>query len=115
MCVGMAVGLEREAWQIFKYGQERACRAVGGEVLPDLLPSGCGGVYLELSLLVTHRGSVPLSSGLLKLVVTRAVTYVRGWKEGKFGQSPSLFQRGICSNGSLFSGLSLKEKAFMGR
>ena len=46
MCVGMAVGLEQEVWQIFKYEQEGACRAAGGEVLPD----PCGGVYLELPL-----------------------------------------------------------------
>lgn len=50
-------------WQIFKYEQEGACGAAGGEALPDL----CGEVHLGLSPLVRQCGSVPLFSGLSKL------------------------------------------------
>lgn len=86
MQVGMAVGLEEEAL-IFMYGQG-AYGAAEGEVYPDI----CGGAYLELFPLVTQCGPIPLSSGLSKLVSTRADAAMDG-RRASLGRVSSVSDR----------------------
>lgn len=64
--VNMALGFEREGWQVFRYWQAAACRAAG-KVFPDVMLSRCGEAHLELSSLSAQHASAPLTPGLSKL------------------------------------------------
>lgn len=65
--VNMALGFEREGWQVFRYWQAAACRASGREKSSQT--SCCPGVekHLELSLLSAQHASASLTPALSKL------------------------------------------------